>query len=104
MSWAVQRGHEPWAGNVTVPQRRHSAPSSCGSSAVPVSRPSAIGVKARWSSIGRLRREGQGGAAGDHVAPHPPGLVELGDGEEGPDALAALVVARLAERELHAAV
>ena len=47
----MQRGHAPWRGNVTVPQRRHSEPSSTGAAAVPAIRSGATGTMSRCSSI-----------------------------------------------------
>ena len=87
-----------WRGKATTPQRRHSradqhrrAPVRAGVSDATVS----AGIDAR-----RLERDR--GRARDHVARHPPVGVELRDREEGPDPL-AVVVARLAERELDVA-
>src|SRR4051812_46276972 len=65
--------------------------------------PSATGLKSVWSSIVSLR-ELEGRRAGDHVAPHPSLLVELGDAEERADPLAGLVHPGLAERELDVAL
>src|SRR6476620_700910 len=88
-SLEVHAAHDLWRGKATTPHRRHSEPISAGASGEPANRPSATG--ARSTGIGPRGLEADRRRPGDHVAQHPPGIVELGHREEGPDPLAAVV-------------
>src|SRR3954462_10206025 len=98
----VHLAQDDCGGDATTPQFLQRDPTSSGASTVPTTRPSCRLMDSVCCGIDTVRGlEADGGRARDHVLALPAVAVELGDGQERPDPLAA-VAARLAERELDA--